>query len=145
MSYSVQMKRGIEEFGVGDRRGSILVLTLWPYHRELLSDSIPAGELRGEEFCERSGVPNKSHEQERGQVFLTGGNWDLSLFLFLSLPSPVSVTTHLAPFRLTPPPLSVFFFYYSKPLDWQLQLGVLLHSAVRLKKDEPFPIYGGPP
>lgn len=74
MSYSVQMKWGIEEFDAGDRHGSILVLALWPYHRELLSDSIPAGELRGEEFCERSGVPNKSHEQEWGQVFLTGGN-----------------------------------------------------------------------
>ncbi len=105
------MKRGIEEFGVGDRRGSILVLALWPYHRELLSDSIPAGELRGEEFWERIGVQNKSHEQERGQVFLTGGNWNLSLFLFLTLPPPVSVTFHLTPFQLTPPPLSVFLFF----------------------------------
>lgn len=104
MVYSVQMKRGIEESGVGDRRSSILVLALWPYHRGLLSDSIPAGELRGKEFC---GVPNKSHEQEQGQVFLTGGNRELSLFLFLPLHPSVSVTIRSRP--LSDRPLPQFF------------------------------------
>lgn len=102
MAYSVQMKRSIEEFGVGDRRSSILVLALWPYHRGLLSDSIPAGELRGKEFC---GVPNKSHEQEQGQVFLTGGNRELSFFLFLPLSVRISNRPISPPFRLTPPPI----------------------------------------
>lgn len=113
MACSVQMKRGIEESGVGDRRSSILVLALWPYHRGLLSDSIPAGELRGKEFCEWSGVPNKSHEQ--GQVFLTGGNRERSLFLFLLLHPSVPVTMWSRP--LYDRPLPQFFFTVKRLID----------------------------
>ncbi|ROI84198.1 hypothetical protein DPX16_19970 [Anabarilius grahami] len=87
------MKRSIEEFGVGDRRSSILVLALWPYHRGLLSDSIPAGELRGKEFC---GVPNKSHEQEQGQVFLTVKSGDVKMIAFLSRANPFKRPKSLA-------------------------------------------------
>lgn len=80
------MKWSIEEFG--DRRCSILVLALWLYHRGLLSDSIPAGELTGEEFGEQHSFPNKSHEHERGQVFLSQvENRELCFFLWLPVPA----------------------------------------------------------
>lgn len=89
------MKWSIEEFG--DRRCSILVLALRLYHRGLLSDSIPAGELTGEEFREQGSFPNKSHQHEKGQVFLTGGKSRTRLL------SVTARSCRLPLFPLTPP------------------------------------------